>query len=705
MTWSRLSLRAKLALGFGFSVVILLIIAAMALYDTARLTRLTASRATARQFLWNLEQLVSLTRSAENDARGYVLTGDARFIATFENDVKKVPTLFADLEKGDPARREALRKLRPIVDAKISSLQALMERRRSEGLRPLLLDAAALADDEHLAALRAGSAKIRDVETGVLKQRSDEAKAAAQRTQVTIIAGTVVATLALLLVGLLISNSITRRVDQLMRGAERIGEGDLAFRIADDSRDDIGRLGQSFNQMAAALQSQNRAIGESGATIAERARVLTRGSESLLDRSRKQTQLAEDATGATEKLRVSIHTIVKLAEEVSALTEDCASRTTELRSLTKQTHGNAETLFTSVEKSSASTMQMSAAARQMLTVSQHLSSAGEEVVSFAAEMEATADQVRTAARSTADLSARVREEAQGGGKMVDATLGGIHSSRDTTERASHALAQLQDDLANVAGIIAVIEEITERTNLLALNAAIIAAQAGEQGRGFTVVADEIRELADRTRRSTEDIRKIIGAVEEGSRTAVTTMRDGVAHVRHAVEQAGEASTALRGIVDRADESSKHVEHIVRSLEEQTAASRRLRQIASRMSDLIGENRRAVEEQARGAEVMAVEAERVRDIGAQVMRATEEETTAEVGIAKAMETIDTEARRMRDLLARQRMEVDLIATATATMREIAHENDSVAQELTVTVGVLASRADEFEREVRREVRAA
>jgi methyl-accepting chemotaxis protein len=398
---------------------------------------------------------------------------------------------------------------------------------------------------------------------------------------------------------------------------------------------------------------------------------------------------------------VSIITIVKLAEEVSALTEDCASRTTELRSLTRQTHGNAETLFASVEKSSASTMQMSAAARQMLTVSQHLSSVGEEVVSFAAEMEATADQVRSAARSTADLSARVREEAEGGGRMVDATLEGIHSSRDTTERASQALSTLQQELGNVSGIIGVIEEITDRTNLLALNAAIIAAQAGEHGRGFTVVADEIRELADRTRRSTEDIRSIITSVNDGSRTAVTTMRDGVAHVRHAVEQAGDASTALRGIVDRADQSSKHMEHIVRSLEEQTAASRRLRHIASRMSDLIGENRRAVEEQARGAEVMAAEAERVRDIGAQVMRATEEETSAEGGIARAMETIDTEARRMRDLLAKQRGEVDLIAGATATMREIAHENDSVAQELTVTVGVLASRADEFEREVRRD----
>src|SRR6266850_7480516 len=321
MGWNNLSLRAKLAVGFGFSVIILLIIAGMALYDTSRLTQLTAARATARQFLWNLEQLVSLSRSAENDARGYMLTGDQRFIATFEDDVKKVPTLFADLEKGDPAQREALRSLRPIVDAKIGSLQMLIERRRQEGLKPLLLDAAALAGDEHVNALRAESARIRDAEQAVLTHRSDEAKAAATRTQITIVGGTVVATLALLLVGFIISGSITRRVSELMRGAARIREGDLSFRITDDSRDDVGRLGESFNQMATALQSQNRAIGESGATIAERVRVLTQGSEALLDRSRKQTQLSEEATGATEKLRTGIHTIVKLAEEVSALTE------------------------------------------------------------------------------------------------------------------------------------------------------------------------------------------------------------------------------------------------------------------------------------------------------------------------------------------------------------------------------------------------
>src|SRR2546423_15292087 len=122
MTWGRLSLRAKLALGFGFSVVILLIIAATALYDTDRLTKLTAARATARQFLWNLEQLVSLTRSAENETRGYLLTGDDHFVARFRSDTAKVPAVFDALEKGEPSQRDAIRTLRALVERKIGSV-------------------------------------------------------------------------------------------------------------------------------------------------------------------------------------------------------------------------------------------------------------------------------------------------------------------------------------------------------------------------------------------------------------------------------------------------------------------------------------------------------------------------------------------------------------------------------------------------------
>jgi methyl-accepting chemotaxis protein len=704
MDWKSLPLRVKLALGFGTGLVVLIIIAATALYDSTRLTEATASRATARQFLWNLEQLLSVTRSAEDQTRGFLLTGDERFVDDLHSDVARIPAIFNDLEKGVPSQREAIRSLRPLAEAKISSLEQLVATRRKDGLQPVLARMAGGASDVQLSALRNAIGQIRDEEQRVLAARAEDARLAAMRTRVTIISGTIAAAVIMLIVAFLISRGITRRVDELVLASERVGSGDLSFRVKAGSNDEIGLLGMSFNHMAAALESQNQAIGESGTTIAERVRVLSQGSETLLDRARTQATLTREATTATDTVRSGIETIVRLASEISSLTEDSASRTTELRSLTRETHGNAEALFASVEKSSSSTMQMSAAARQMLAVGKQLSSVGDEVVSFVTEMEATTEQVRSAARSTADLSERVRQEAESGGAMVNATLSGIHASRDTTERASAALSELQSELGNVAGIISVIEDITGRTNLLALNAAIIAAQAGEHGRGFTVVANEIRELAERTRHSTEDVRSIIARVQEGSRAAVETMADGVRHVRSAVEQAGQASGALRGIVGRADESSRHTEQIVRALEDQSSGIRRLRETASRVADLIGENERAIEEQAQNAEMTAHEAERVRDVAAHVKRATEEGAIAEEGIAEAVATIDGESRRMRDLLASQQREVDVIAAATKSIRDIAQENESVAHDLAATVGVLADRASQFESQVKR-IRAA
>jgi len=134
------------------------------------------------------------------------------------------------------------------------------------------------------------------------------------------------------------------------------------------------------------------------------------------------------------------------------------------------------------------------------------------------------------------------------------------------------IERLSTSSAEVAAVVNLITAIAGQTNLLALNAAIIAAQAGEHGLGFTVVADEIRQLAERTRGSTKEINTIIKAVQGGSRQAMTKMHEGVQRVEASVTLADDASRSLAKIVASAARSYEMATKISRALEDQAQAA-------------------------------------------------------------------------------------------------------------------------------------
>jgi methyl-accepting chemotaxis protein len=497
-----------------------------------------------------------------------------------------------------------------------------------------------------------------------------------------------------------LASDVTRPLHELRGIARQMAEGnfDVASRVFSD--DELGQLAVSFTETRSNLQRLLGRIGGSGSTITDGVRVITDGTATLLIRARSQSEVVEASSMAVENVRGGISSVLQAADGVTDLTQDASSRSLEMQASAEEVARSTDYLFQSVEKTSSSTTEMDASMREMSRRTDVLAGIADEALSFVTQMDSTIEQLRQNAQATAEISRVVSEDAQAGGEAVNRTVEGINASEVLTIQTAEELDDLQRSIGEISQILNVIEEVTNRTNLLALNAAIIAAQAGEHGAGFTVVADEIRQLAERTRGSTNEIAAIIKAVQNGSKLAVARIHEGVDRVRENVTLAQRAAASLAKIVESATRSQEMATTISRALSDQAKASRHLHEVTSRMSDHIVEINRATREQARGTQLLAQEADRVREIAAQVKTATDEQSMAGRGISSALEKIASDARAMRDLLERQLNETDRIADAARTMLDIAQQNDELARQFNSTAQNLVRSGQEFETEVAR-----
>ncbi|GAB4303755.1 MAG: nitrate chemoreceptor McpN [Thiohalomonadaceae bacterium] len=185
------------------------------------------------------------------------------------------------------------------------------------------------------------------------------------------------------------------------------------------------------------------------------------------------------------------------------------------------------------------------------------------------EMAATVQEVARNTAHTAEAAGQAKEEAENGRRVVTQTIDSIDSLAQQVEQGASVMAQLEDDSREVGQVLEVINGIAEQTNLLALNAAIEAARAGEQGRGFAVVADEVRTLAQRTQKSTEEIRAIIERLQTQSRKAAEMMEQSRAQAQATVSATSEAGAVLDRIVQSVATITDMSNQIATAAEEQS----------------------------------------------------------------------------------------------------------------------------------------
>jgi methyl-accepting chemotaxis protein len=535
------NLSIKLKFIFCFSVVLILFIV------TGLITFRSLKQIKTNDDLVNhtylvlsqIEIVYSSLKDAQLGERGYVLTGNKNYLDPYDNAVRLIPEQNSKLKQlvTDINQKQRLVKIDSAISKTLAAIDKAIILRDTKGFDSAQKYVTTNIIKDNFDSLRSVMDEMIRYETILLDQRNVQTAKSNSTAQTSIIGITIIAFILVVFISYTLTRLIVRPIIEISEVADRIAKGDLSGEIHLDQKDEIGIMARSFEKM-------NRSFIE-------------------------MTSIAENIA------KGDLTVIVKTRSEVDVLGKALSVMAQTLRNQINEIREGINILASSSSEIMASVTQMASSSSETST------SVGETTTTIE-EIKQTAEISSQKARLVSENAVKTVDISKEGISAIAKTLEGMKRIKAQMDSITSNILKLSEQSQIIGEITAAVNELAEQSNLLAVNAAIEAAKAGEQGKGFTVVAQEIKNLSQRSKEATEQVRNILREIQKSISASVMVTEEGGRVVNEGIEFSASAGEVIKFLAENISNAANAAIQIAASSQQQLEG---MDQIVSAMENI------------------------------------------------------------------------------------------------------------------------
>ncbi len=502
-----------------------------------------------------------------------------------------------------------------------------------------------------------------------------------------------------LLIYLFFQRHIGTQVESLSANIEKVTLGDLTQKIEIAEDNEIGIIAKGLDFLIERLLITVRKLKSITGNVSAAISQLNLTFKNVINGISNRQRFLEEISGAVKNASGSQEQTIANTEKLLSLSNDNVSALLEMRAASEEIAFSIGNLNRNISDSYSAVAGLTQSAQEVASMADNATSAVHKASTSIEEINASVKEVEKTIKESAELSNRTTNiiEEKGMLSVVDA-IEGMERIENSVNSLTEAIERLGKRSRDIEKILSVIKDVTEKTGMLSLNAQILAVQAGEHGRSFSIVADEMRNLSEKTAASTQDIATIVSTLQKEIREAMESTMETVRMVEEGNLVVLKTGDALREILHASQKSTQMAASIERAAAQQAKGLELIVNAIEHIKDMILDVNRTTEQQERGTASLLESISSIKESMAAARHATDEQAESTGFITDNIELANGKTAEIARASAEQQKVNRRIIEAMEEVMVIGKETTRNVKEVSLFITSLHNEVEVLRKEV-------